>query len=76
MKVKIEKSMRVELARSEYDEIMDVYDLLERLLLCFPNADMIVSKTTGEVIERDELIRMRGILAALTYNCDEYEWTF
>lgn len=75
MRVKIERSLRIDLARSEYDEITDVHDLLERLLLCFHGADMIVSKTTGEVIKKDELIRMKGILAALTYNCDEYEWT-
>lgn len=76
MKIEIEKSMRIDITRKEYEEIMDVYNLLERLLVCFPNEGIIISKTTGEAIDRDELLRMRGILAALTYRSDEHEWTF
>ena len=73
MKIEIEKSMRIDITKKEYDEIMDIYNLLERLFVCFPNEGIIISKTTGEIIDRDELLRMRGILAALTYKS---EWTF
>lgn len=76
MKIEIEKSMRIDITRKEYEEIMDVYNLLERLLVWFPDEGTIISKTTGETIDRDELLRMRGILAALTYRSDEHEWTF
>ena len=76
MKIKIEKSMRIDITKEEYDEIMDVYNLLERLLDCLPDEGVIISKTTGETIDRDELLRMRGILTALTYRSDEHEWTF
>ena len=76
MKIEIEKSMRIDITKKEYDEIMDVYNLLERLLVWLPTEGVIISKTTDETIDRDELLRMRRILAALTYRSDEHEWTF
>lgn len=61
---------RVELDKDERDILREV----NRILFCIQDmmtendADEMISLSTGEVIERDELSRLRGIIGGLLSN--------
>lgn len=62
------KTYRFELELDEVNAINEVNRLIKDIQNTIGDEAMIVSQTTGELIETENLCRMRGVLDALLVN--------
>ena len=64
----ISNKVLIEFNNKELNAIRIIDDMLEDLQLKFSEETTLVSVTTGEAIELNEIWRMRGILSSLVSN--------
>ena len=70
MKIATKQINSIRFTPEEKNALITVYNLLFELSRIYPPETLIASVNTGELIDGEELLRVRGIIGGLSDNTD------